>query len=529
MFPLVEFPEIVQHYAPFFEGLFSADAFIEFKRYISGLLVSENKTVDGINRLFVIASRNQSSLNRLLTASPFSLEQLNQARLEVLARLPATRIKPKGVLSVDDTLLTHYGQNFEQIAQLFDHVTGSYVWAHDLVTLHYSDDETDYPLRFQLWKPVDLAQLEQGLRTAQVPLKASKEALKENAPRQWRGYLLGVWQRRQKSHPELRELYDSKLLIAQKLLQQWVSAHPAQKLPVTFDSGFTQPAFCRFLDQTLGLPYVGTLTGNDPLNLKTGPITLGDFAARLKSEHLEALPHGRKSIFPRVTISYKGEPEHYFSYCNTHHVHNLGKQRLVINYRQSDLSDTPAFFISNRRLWQAAGITRIRRHRWPVEVYHEEGKAEGLDEYQLRDFSAIQRHVAFVAVVYSLLRAAQHDPDLRAQLQRQLKVKFEGNPAAWRRATQAQSLWGLALFISAGLAQGQTLREVMAPLLRAICHACKYRRAGGTKLTSQMLCEMSLVACCLRAAITSPDVMFRVLGCSIFKVQKSSYLLTFCT
>jgi len=73
--------------------------------------------------------------------------------------------------------------------------------------------------------------------------------------------------------------------------------------------------------------------------------------------------------------------------------------------------------------------------------------------------------------VYSLLRAAQHDPDLREQLQRQLKVKFEGNPATWRRAAQAQSLWTLGLFISAGLAQGQTLHEVMTPLLLAICQS----------------------------------------------------------
>jgi hypothetical protein len=471
MLPLVEIPEIVQHYAPFFESVFSTDAFVEFKRYISGLIVSENKTVDGINRLFVIESRNQSSLNRLLTASPFSLEALNHSRLEVLERLPGTRIKPKGVLSVDDTLLTHYGQDFEQIAKLFDHVTGTYVWAHDLVTLHYSDDDTDYPVQFQLWKPVDLARLEQGLRAAQVPLKASKEAWKESDPRQWRGYLLGVWQRRQKSHPEIRELYDSKLIIAQQLLQQWVTAHPEPNLPVTFDSWFTQPAFCRFLDQTLKLPYVGTLAGTDQVNLKTGPTTLDDFAARLQQEHGAAVRHGGKPVFQRIAISYKGEREQYFSYCNTHRLHNFGKQRLVINYRQSDLADTPTFFISNRLIWQAAGITRIRRHRWPVEVYHEEGKAEGLDEYQLRDFSAIQRHVALVAVVYSLLRAAQHDPDLRARLQRQLKVKFEGNPAAWRRATQAQSLWMLGLFISAGLAQGQTLHEVMTPLLRAICRA----------------------------------------------------------
>src|SRR3989338_5871717 len=124
MFPLVEFPELVQHYAPFFKGVFSAEAFIEFERYVSGLIVSENKTVDGINRLFVVESRNQSSLNRLLTASPFALEALNQARLAVVDGLPGTRMKPNGVFSVDDTLLTHYGQDFEQIAKLWDHVTG---------------------------------------------------------------------------------------------------------------------------------------------------------------------------------------------------------------------------------------------------------------------------------------------------------------------------------------------------------------------------------------------------------------------
>jgi len=82
--PLVEFPEIVQHYAPFFASTFSEEAFVEFKRYISGLLVSENKTVDGINRIFVYETRNQSSLNRLLVESPFSVEELQKARLSNL-------------------------------------------------------------------------------------------------------------------------------------------------------------------------------------------------------------------------------------------------------------------------------------------------------------------------------------------------------------------------------------------------------------------------------------------------------------
>ena len=94
MVPLVEIPEIVQHYAPFFTTVFSPEAFVQFQRYISGLLVSENKTVEGINRIFVIEVRNQSSLNRWLSESPFAVDTVNQARLALLASLPGTQLKP---------------------------------------------------------------------------------------------------------------------------------------------------------------------------------------------------------------------------------------------------------------------------------------------------------------------------------------------------------------------------------------------------------------------------------------------------
>ncbi len=470
MLALVEFPELVQHYAPYFEQVFSVPAWIEFQRYLSGLIVCENKTIEGINRLFVHESRNQSSLNRLLSESPFSLSELNSARLAVLDSLPKTQIKARGVLSVDDTLLTHVGQQFEQIAWLNDHTQGRYVWAHNLVTIHYSDDETDYPLGFQLWKPVDLDKLEAGLLAAGVKLRASKRALKIEAPQKWRQYLLGVWRRRQ-NVPQVAELYDSKLRIAEQLLADWVEAHPTLKLPVAFDSWYTQPAFCRYLDQTLQLPYVGTLSADNEVVLKSGSQRLEAFAQQLVQEHQDALKQGRPPVFKSIRIAYKGEEEPYYSYCATHRIHNFGKQRLVINHRRAALTDSPVFYISNRLNWQAPGITRIRRHRWPVEVYHEEGKAEGLDQYQIRDFAAIERHVACVAVVYSLLRAAQHDQALHDKLQRQLKIELDGSLPFWRRVTQAQSLWSLALFISAGLTKGQSLPAIMAPIIRAVCAA----------------------------------------------------------
>jgi hypothetical protein len=143
------------------------------------------------------------------------------------------------------------------------------------------------PPRFQLWKPTDVAALEQGLRAAGFELKASKEILKTAAPHKWRNYLQGLWRRHQ-DQPEVAALYQSKLIIAEHLLQAWVAAHPTPKLPVTFDNWYTQPGFCRYLDQTLHLAYVGTLAANDQVLLKSGSQRLDQFAAHLKEEHLTA-------------------------------------------------------------------------------------------------------------------------------------------------------------------------------------------------------------------------------------------------
>jgi hypothetical protein len=464
MVPLVDIPDIVQHYAPFFAPVFSPQALEQFQRYVSGLIVSENKTVDGINRLFVLDTRNQSSLNRLLTESPFSIGTLNRCRLALLQSLPATEMKSKGVLSLDDTLLTHYGRHFDHIAYLYDSAQKRYVWAHNLVNLHYSDDQTDYPIDFRLWEPADLETIEAGLRAAGIAIRQSKLPLKDHDVKKWRQYLLGLWRRHQHK-PDVGKLYQSKLLLAQQILSEFLSDHPHNQLPVTFDNWYTQPAFCRFLDKTLKVSYVGTLASDDLVVLKQGPKRLDAFDAELQHEHHQALKDGGQPVFRKLSITYKGEKETYYSYCKTHHIHNFGKHRLVINHRKADLSDSARYFISNKLKWQAAGITRIRRHRWPVEVYHEEGKADGLDQYQVRDFEAISRHIALVAVTYSLLRLAQHDEALLQKLQRHVQSQLDGSAGSWRRNTQAQALWTLAVFIATALSQGQALQDVMEPLL----------------------------------------------------------------
>jgi hypothetical protein len=324
MFPLVEIPDIVQHYAPFFASVFSPEALQQFQRYVSGLIVSENKTVDGINRLFALDVRNQSSLNRLLTASPFSIGALNQARLTLLQSLPGTQMKAKGVLSLDDTLLAHYSKQFDNIAYLYDSAHKCYVWAHNLVNLHYSDDQTDYPVAFRLWEPANLDTLATGLTAAGVTIRQSKDGLKDSEPKKWRQYLLGLWRRHQHK-PEVQKLYQSKLFLAQQILSDFCATRPHDTFPVTFDNWYTQPAFCRFLDKTLKVPYVGTLAGDDLVVLQQDQQRLDAFDTHLQQEHQQAIKDGTRPIFHTLSIPYKGVQETSYSYCKTHHIHNFGR------------------------------------------------------------------------------------------------------------------------------------------------------------------------------------------------------------
>lgn len=159
MLPLVSIPEVVAHYAPHFLSAFTEAEFVHFQRYLSGLIVSENKTIEAINRLFVLEVKDQSSLNRFLTASQYSVEELNKLRLNLLNSQTQTALKGSGhsggVLGLDDTMLIHYGKKFDHISYLKDHSTDSYVWTHNLVNLHYSDDGVDYPTLFEVWKPID--------------------------------------------------------------------------------------------------------------------------------------------------------------------------------------------------------------------------------------------------------------------------------------------------------------------------------------------------------------------------------------
>ena len=139
-----------------FRGYFGAPAFEHFKRYLLGLIVSENMTVEGINRIYV-ESKHPSSLNRFLTAGIWRQDQVNEARIALLKAQGA--IEGNGWLVLDDTFAHKTGEMIDAVGIFWDHTENRHVLAHNIVTMEFVTPKgKSYPLDFRLYLKKDLCE-----------------------------------------------------------------------------------------------------------------------------------------------------------------------------------------------------------------------------------------------------------------------------------------------------------------------------------------------------------------------------------
>jgi hypothetical protein len=471
---LIDFPSIVQKYAAFYESCFSPAGFEHFKKALSGFIVSENKTLEAINRLFITKVRNQSSFNRFFNRQHFDLERINDCRIAMLQQNESTCFKPTnqrpgGAISIDNTLLKHYGQCFDLIYNLRDYVGGGYSWAHDLITLNYSDEQTDYPVYYQLWEPPDWEAVAVFLKEKDFAINEDQWDHRHENPQQWCNYMRSRYQSGRKKHPEVLDIYKTKVHIAEDLLRKFCEAYPGLDYPIVLDTGFTSAEFCKIIVQDLKRDYVGNLRGDQVLLLAGNQKkSLSDFTQQLKAEHFASC---KKSVFQKVGYTYRGKKKYYYAYFANHRIkHFESKQRLVIAFSKEELTGDPYYVITNRLNWYPSGILRFRRQRWPIETYHQEGKAEGLDKYQVRNIEAIQSYVTFVVVTYSILQCAMHDDDLLSSIRQRLQTESGSTLPFLRRLMQAEALVILVEFIFLQIQQGYSLDQILEPLIQCIAY-----------------------------------------------------------
>lgn len=117
MIPIVAHPKSVEQFSLAFKSMFSKPQFENFKRYLSGLIISDNKTLTAISSKF-LEGVDQSNLNRFLTQSDWSPQELNELRLKLLEKNTRLGSKKKGIIIIDDSLIDKTGKKIEGVLKI---------------------------------------------------------------------------------------------------------------------------------------------------------------------------------------------------------------------------------------------------------------------------------------------------------------------------------------------------------------------------------------------------------------------------
>jgi hypothetical protein len=339
-----------------FRPCFSKPQFRNFSTYTLGLIACEGKkNIDAINRCFLNA-KDQSSLNRFLTQSPWNLQKLEEKRLSMSRCLPVEE-GSTGYLLVDDTINRKTGKHMEEAGYHFDSAQGKAVWGHDIVTTHYVNGETEYPVRLSLYVKKKTCQKEQ-------------------------------------------RVFKTKIQLAIGQIEAFMP--PAgTNVVVAFDSWF----FCRQIVEAVaakGWDWVTQAESNRLVCLNGEETNVTALASGLLEKQFK-------------TVKVKGEE---FSLCGFEvWMSKVGSVKLVVAKEKEE--DGFHFYVSNRLDWSAKQVLLAYKVRQSIDVFYRDAKQNlGLEAYQMRRGrgAIIHWHLAFNA--YTLLALLRRSACLDSRLLR---------------------------------------------------------------------------------------------------------------
>jgi hypothetical protein len=126
--PITGFPGFVNELSEEYRIIFKQKrSFDQFKRCITGLILSRHPTIASINGMF-IEHTDQSNLNRFVTGNSWSEYQLNKTKIHMI-----NQVEPDGIVILDDFITEKFGENIYGTDYHFDHSKGRNVFGHSIV------------------------------------------------------------------------------------------------------------------------------------------------------------------------------------------------------------------------------------------------------------------------------------------------------------------------------------------------------------------------------------------------------------
>lgn len=138
--PIIETPKELRKSLEAYRNIFTKPQFNHFQNLITGIIVSDNKTLQEINDCF--GEKDQSSLNRFMTCSDWDEKEVEQIRMNQIKRKNIS----KGFMIVDPTMLHKTGKHMEKANYHYDGLTKNKEWGHLLVNSLFCNEEISFPI-----------------------------------------------------------------------------------------------------------------------------------------------------------------------------------------------------------------------------------------------------------------------------------------------------------------------------------------------------------------------------------------------
>lgn len=449
MLPLVEIPETIQKHLKKYRSVFCRDAgFAHVSRYLTGLLLSPNKTLQGIYHQWVWPD-GQRVERRAMHASVFesggwTCEALMQQHRQVVA--PAHQGQGRAVLSLDWTFAHHpYSQTIYGAKAAYDYVNRCWSRYQTVVTAAIANphrvDGVAVELQCPNYQKEELAYLEMTAQESYEQMEQVYQRLEE---------LL--------HYHKNRLAYRKRTEMAVDIVRQLEAEGNFPQADYAFDCGVLSRPLTELIEAS-GKHWVSEIESSR-LILWNGQWQRVDTVAdSLRREHPE-------SFLPKQVTCRNGAKRAIWAFSKTVRLKKYGRKRLVIVHETADLSDTPRFLLTDALHWDSARSFATWSYRWPIETFHEFAKqVVGFESAQLRKEEAVKRHFCLSCVAQSLLQATSSSGQSSERFE---FVQPHEQTIGQRLYTlEREALHQLLEMTQRLLAQGQSVAQIMEVLMPA--------------------------------------------------------------
>jgi hypothetical protein len=446
MLPIVGVPETVRKGLRPYRDLFRrAEGFEYVSRYVTGLLVNPNKTLQGIyaNQVWSEKKPSRRAMHEAVFEAEWKAEELLPRHRALMA--PEHRNRGREVISLDWTLGHHErGPEIYGVSKSYDYVARRMARFQTTVTAVIANRQLIDGIDLQIQEPSVCKEEEAYLKAT---VQASYEQMEQARTR-----LMELLH-----HLEHKLAYKKRTEIVVEMVARVEEEGQFPQADYAFDNGVLTVELTRLIESK-GKHWVSEVESSRHILWKDEWRRSDEVAAELRQTHPESFRH--------VQVRCRnGERKEFWAFTKSVRLKRYGRKRLAMVHERADLTDTPRFLVSDAIHWESGRIIETWSFRWAAEVFHEFSKqGTGLEAAQVRNEEAVKRHLRLSCLAQSLL---QRTPTIASTSEQFAFAKGESTFGQRCRAISREVFHSLLSFAQRLFAGGYSCEQVTEALMPA--------------------------------------------------------------